>query len=87
VKVLGQSTGRFWRYDWKEPQPGLYYAFVFVPFNDAPRVFIMESRKAMELWKEYKDRIMLTKKNGKNQWGINWTTPYPFEGGYGLLPG
>ena len=87
IKVLGQSTKNFWRYDWKQPSRDLYYAFIFVPHDKDPRVFIMESQKAMELWDEYKERIMQTNKNEKNHWGINWTTPHPFEGSYDLLPG
>jgi hypothetical protein len=87
VKVLGQSTRKFWRYEWKEPNPALYYAFVFVPFDEAPRVFIMESEKAMELWDEYKNRMMQKSPEKKHQWGIPWVGPHPYEGRYDLIPG
>jgi hypothetical protein len=86
VKVLGQSTRNFWRYDRCRPNPDLFYAFVFVPIEEATRVFIIESEKAMELWDEYKNRMMQKSPEKKHQWGIPWAKPHPYKDRYDLIP-
>jgi hypothetical protein len=36
----------------------MYFAFVFVPQEGPPRVFIMHSNTTMRLWKESKDKAI-----------------------------
>jgi hypothetical protein len=87
VEVKGQSTKNFWRFQYHDPHPETYYAFVFVPQEGAPRVFTMRSTKTMELWEEYRANAM--KKHGANgdeQFGLRWTQVHPFEDKYGMLP-
>ncbi len=85
IEVKGQSTKNFWRFNERQPHAEMYYAFVFVPKNDIPRVFIMDSTTTMQLWKEYKDEVL---KRGREygQWGLRWTQPHPYENRYDMLP-
>ena len=84
IEVKGQSTKNFWRFSGREPHPEMYYAFVFVPMEGSPRVFIMDSITTMRLWQEYKDAHKSDPED--NQWGVNWKTPHVFEDRYDLLP-
>lgn len=87
IDVKGQRTKNFWRFRDREPKDNMYYAFIYVPEEGEPRVFIMDSKTAMLKWHEYKDRI-LEKGTAKHDiWGLNWTTPHPFEDRYDMLPG
>jgi hypothetical protein len=81
IEVKGQSTKSFWRFNDREPKREMYYAFVFVPPADEakPRIFIMNSRTAMRLWKENKAKANKRGVKRDNLWGINWTAPHPFE--------
>jgi hypothetical protein len=86
IEVKGQSTPNFWRFNERAPRREMYYAFVFVPPDGEPRVFVMRSTEAMRLWKEYKEKTM--KRTGKDSgiWGLNWTQPHRFENQYDRLP-
>lgn len=88
IEVKGQRTKNFWRFNDREPKEDMFYAFVFVPEQGNPRVFIMNSKEAMKLWKEYYEaslaRGYVPKKN--DIWGVNWKTPFPFEDNYQALP-
>ena len=84
IEVKGQSTKNFWRFNGREPHSEMYYAFVFVPQEGAPRVFIMDSITTMRLWKQYK--VEHGGDPGDNQWGLNWKTPHVFGDRYDLLP-
>jgi hypothetical protein len=87
IEVKGQSTKNFWRFKDREPHPEMYYAFVFVPHDDAPRVFIMDSAVTMQLWREYRSNAM--KKHGAKEgdiFGLRWTQPIRFEDRYDMLP-
>jgi hypothetical protein len=64
----------------------MYYAFVFVPAEGTPRVFIMDSTTTMRLWKEYKDKAIKKGVKEDSIWGLNWTQPHPFEDRYQMLP-
>ena len=86
IDVKGQRTKSFWRFTEKEPKPDLFYAFVNVPETDTPTVFIMDSETTMLLWKEYKTRTKAKGTTKHNIWGMNWTTPHPYENRYDLLP-
>jgi hypothetical protein len=86
IEVKGQRTKSFWRFDDREPHTEMYYAFVFVPVEGTPRVFIMDSEKVMELWRDYKNTSLARGVKEDNIWGLNWTVPYPFENRYDLLP-
>lgn len=85
IEVKGQSTKNFWRFNDRVPQPEMYYAFVFVPQEDTPRVFIMDSTTTMRLWNEYKTRTVQRTGKDDNIWGLNWTQPHPYEN-FDLLP-
>lgn len=63
IEVKGQSTKNFWRFNDRAPHHEMYYAFVFVPREGTPRVFIMNSGTTIQLWKEYKNNA--TKKGAK----------------------
>ena len=63
IEVKGQSTKNFWRFNDCAPHHEMYYAFVFVPREGTPRVFIMNSGTTIQLWKEYKNNA--TKKGAK----------------------
>ena len=56
----------------------MFYAFVFVPAEGVPKVFIMDSKKTMELWKEYKRKAVARGSLEDNIWGLNWTQPHPY---------
>jgi len=87
IEVKGQSTKNFWRFEERQPHPEMYYAFIFVPQEGKPRVFIMDSASTMKLWNEYKIKTVnkgVAKRD--NQWGLNWTQPHPFEDWYNILP-
>lgn len=86
IDVKGQRTKSFWLFSRKRPNPEMYYAFVFVPPEGKPRVFIMDSQTTMRIWQDYHDRTV--QKTGKedNIWGLNWTQPHPFEDRYDMLP-
>jgi hypothetical protein len=86
IEVKGQSTKNFWRFNDRAPHPEMYYAFVFVPPEGTPRVFVMDSTTTMRLWKEYKDNAIKKGAKEDNIWGLNWTQPYPFEDKYEMLP-
>jgi hypothetical protein len=83
IEVKGQSTKNFWRFDEREPNPEMYYAFVYVPVEGLPRVFIMDSMTTMDYWRKYKQGSTAKR---VTQWGINWKGPHPFEDRYDLLP-
>jgi hypothetical protein len=92
IEVKGQSTKNFWRFNDRSPHLEMYYAFVFVPPEGLPRVFIMNSKETMRLWKEYKDnsikRTLEIKGRFKDHgiWGLRWTQPIEFENKYDALP-
>lgn len=87
IEVKGQSTKNFWRFNDRAPHPEMYYAFIYVPQEGNPRVFIMDSLSTMKLWNEYKyNSINKGAAKRDNQWGLNWTHPHPFEDRYNILP-
>lgn len=87
IDVKGQRTKNFWLIKESEPTAERFYAFIFVPESDKPRVFIMNSSIAMKLYYSYKARIQATRPNVKDQfWGLNWKDPHPYEDKYDLLP-
>lgn len=86
IEVKGQSTRNFWRFNERSPCPEMFYAFVFVPPEGSPRVFIMDSANVMRLWNEYKKRAMKRGSSEDGIWGLNWGEPHPFEDQYDLLP-
>lgn len=86
IEVKGQSHKSFWRFDEREPKNEMYYAFVYVPLEGSPQVFIMDSKTAMELYQIYKQRTLSRGPARENQWGFNWKDPYPYKDRYDLLP-
>lgn len=86
IEVKGQSTKNFWRFDEREPNPEMYYAFVYVPAEGSPQVFIMDSTTTMRLWRQNKQNSIAKGAKEENQWGFNWKEPHPFENRYDLLP-
>jgi hypothetical protein len=70
------------------PNEEMYYAFIYVPENESPRVFIIDNKEAAKLWNDYKTRIE-SKGNVKENdyiWGINWTTVFDYEDNYKVIP-
>lgn len=86
IEVKGQSTRNFWRLNDRSPHPEMYYAFVYVPEERQQRVFIMDSKTTMLLWKEYKDKALDRGLKEDSIWGLNWTQPHPYEDRYDMLP-
>jgi hypothetical protein len=86
IEVKGQRTKSFWRFEERTPHSEMYYAFVFVPTEGIPRVFIMDSEKVMESWRNYKSTSIARGVKEDSIWGINWTEPYTYENRYDLLP-
>ncbi len=64
----------------------MFYASVYVPPEGTPRVFIMDSKRTMELWQDYKDGAVAKGSIEDNIWGLNWTQPHPYEDKYEILP-
>jgi hypothetical protein len=86
IDVKGQSKKDFWRFNEREPNTEFYFAFVFVPEEGNPKVFIIDSATTMELWREYKDKTIARTGKADNIWGLNWTQPHPYEDRFDLLP-
>lgn len=86
IDVKGQRTKNFWRFNVREPKDDLFYGFVYVPEEGMPRVFIMDSKTTMKLWREYKDNAVQAGATEDNIWGLRWTQPHPYENRYDLLP-
>ncbi len=87
IDVKGQISKNFWFFKECIPQEIHFFAFIYVPEEGTPRVFIMDSVTAMKLWHEYKAAGLARNPNTKDQfWGLNWTTPHPYEDRYDLLP-
>jgi hypothetical protein len=86
IEVKGQSTKNFWRFKYRKPHPETYFALVYVPQGDAPRVFIMSSAETMRRYKVYKNNAM--KKHGAPEdgmFGLKWTDALDSED-YETLP-
>jgi len=86
IDVKGQRTKNFWRFDERRPDPDLFYAFLFVPQQGAPRVFVMDSKTTMRRWREYKKRATDRGSKEDSHWGLNWAQPHAYEDRYDLLP-
>jgi hypothetical protein len=86
IEVKGQSTKNFWRFTSRSPHPDMYYAFVFVPPEGSPRVFVMDSSTAMTMWRKYKDNAIQKGAKEHGIWGLNWKEPHDFENRYDMLP-
>ena len=86
IDVKGQRTKNFWRFNERKPNQEFYFAFIYVPVEEQPRVFIMDSKTAMKLWREYKKKAMSRGLKEDSVWGLNWTQPHPYEDSYELLP-
>ena len=95
IEVKGQSTKNFWRFNDRAPHREMYYAFVFVPQEGSPEVFIMTSKEVMKRWKEYKDNS-IERSSSKGRfvdpgdpgiiWGLRWTQTKEFKDKYNALP-
>ena len=86
IDVKGQRTKNFWRFTEKSPNAELFYAFVFVPEQGAPRTFIMDSETTMKMWQAYKKDAIKKGVKEDSIWGLNWTQPHPFENRFDSLP-
>ena len=93
IDVKGQSTSNFWRFNEPRISPELFFAFVFVPITDKPRVAIIDSATVNKLWHEYKEGALYKDKINKvhressaYQWGLNWKTPFDYEDNFKILP-
>ncbi len=86
IEVKGQSTKNFWRFDEREPNPEMFYAFVYVPLESVPQVFIMDSKITMALWQTYKQKAIEKGAKEDSQWGLNWKEPHSFRDRFDLLP-
>jgi len=86
IEVKGQSTKSFWRFEEREPNQEMFYAFVYVPPEGMPEVFLMDSAKTMELWKQYKAGCVARGIKEDNIWGLNWKQPHQYKDRYDTLP-
>jgi hypothetical protein len=60
IEVKGQSTKNFWRFNYRKPNPQIFWAFVYVPQNGVPIICIMNEDLVMRLWKEHKNKAVST---------------------------
>ena len=93
IDVKGQRTPNFWRFNEPHKNPELFFAFVYVPENDEPRVCIIDNATANKLWYQYRDDTwqrndikLIKRKPDSYQWGINWKTALEYENNYDVLP-
>lgn len=87
IDIKGQTKRSLWRV--KEPPHNseLFYAFVYVPIDDEPKVYLMDCETLRKLWWNYKNRIKANKtKRETEPWGLNWSDPHDYEDCYSLLP-
>jgi hypothetical protein len=91
--VKGQRTSNFWRFNEPRISPEFFFAFVYVPVTDKPRVAIIDSATVNRLWNQYKEEALqrdkissVKRKSDAYQWGLNWKTPFDYEDNYDILP-
>lgn len=84
IDVKGQSTANFWRIKEKSETFGLFYALCYVPPVDKLlRFFIIPQPEIKRLMSDYETSGV---KFDARFSGFNWTTCYPFEDRWDLLP-
>ncbi|MFC1665645.1 hypothetical protein ACFL17_08465 [Pseudomonadota bacterium] len=86
IDVKGQRTKNFWRM--KEPKPSkeLFFFLIYLGDERTPRVFIVDSIEMNRLWHEYRTRIIKNGGKEDNIWGVNWTTAFPYENNWEVIP-
>jgi hypothetical protein len=95
IDVKGQVTKNYWLLKKPIPNPELFYAFVYIPGEGEPSVFIMDSDTTLKCWLEMEQETYRRIKIGelspiKNEksfpWGLHWTTPHLYKDRYDVLP-
>ena len=86
IEIKGQSTKNFWRFTYHEPNPDIFWIFIYVTQSDIPKICIMTSLETMALWKEYKNEKIAKGIKENSPWGLSWKTPLEFENRWDLLP-
>lgn len=88
LEIKSQSTKNFWRMREPKVAEDCFYIFVFIPEDFEPlKYYIMTSQEVHTEYHAYKDRILARNPNVKDtQWGINWTTVFPYEDKWDKLP-
>jgi len=83
IDVKGQSTKSFWRIREKTKRPNLFYILAHVPLGKPNRFFVLPQRDLSTLMSTYEHSGV---KFDPRFSGINWTTPFPYEDKWELLP-
>ena len=83
IDVKGQSGPNFWRIKQKIDRHNLFYVFALVPLDKPNRFFIVPQRDLSKLMNEYEHSGV---KFDPRFAGVNWTTLYPYENQWKLLP-
>jgi hypothetical protein len=83
IDVKWQSTKNFWRIRQKTKRTNLFYVLAYVPIGRSNRFFVLPQRELSKLMKEYEHSGI---KFDPRFSGVNWTTPFPYEDKWKLLP-
>ena len=86
IDIKGQSTKNFWQIKEQEPSEELYFALVYIPSENLPDVYIIQSHSMMKLRQDYKDRILANGGKEDGRWGVTWTTPFPYKDKWETFP-
>jgi hypothetical protein len=90
VEVKGLSAHSFWLVEKRDSVANLYYVLVYLPGNVAksPQFFVLSGAEMMKKRAEYRTHIeSIGGKYRDDMGGINWSTPFPFENRWNILPG
>jgi hypothetical protein len=86
IDVKGQRTKNFWQIKKPELSDQLFYFLVYMPKDELPDIYIIDSPTLLTLWEDYRNRILKNGGKEDGRWGVNWTTPFEFKDNWEILP-
>lgn len=87
VDVKGQSSKNFWLIQNRPQNQNHFFVLVFLPPDfKPPRYCIISSDELMKRREEYKQSALPSGKYRDDLGGINWATPFNYEGKWENLP-
>jgi hypothetical protein len=87
IDVKAQRTKNFWIIREPIASEQFFYFLIYLDAKkDKPDLFILPSNEMHHLWHEYKNRMLGNGAPEDNIWGINWTTPRPYQNNWSCLP-
>ena len=87
VNGKGQSTRNFWLIKRESSQEDLFYILVYLPKEGSPRYFVLSSREMMNERKKYEGHIKARGGSYRDELGgFNWSTAFPYENRWDVLP-